>query len=162
MGSSNVQFQSRTLDKINVIQRVMEGILNRPVTADEVVLSLIDSFSVTPKTVKKVVEPTKKTLKATIEMDKLPVKKKSNSVALKPINWSGFNWERFFDGEVHVVTSQEIREFLGWGKSVKNSLVLNKFQRRIGICAMANKLKLRSHVVKTGPMAGKAIEVQLY
>lgn len=148
---SRTSIQSMALEIAKVANKV-SNVLNMPVTVDQVVqISQILNGEKSVGTV------------ATKTATKLsPKKKETKSVANKPLDWSGFDWECFFDGEIHTVTAQEIRDFFGWGHTVKSSLVLNKFQRRIGICAMANKLKLRSHIVKTGKMAGKAIEVQLY
>ena len=137
MGSSNVQFQSTTLEKIHVIQRVMEAILGRPVTADEVITGLIDGLSATP------------------EVMKVPVKR-AVPVKFQRLSWSKFDFSRFLDGEVHIVSAQEIRESLGLDKRVKSSLVLAKFCGRLSLYALKNGKKLRSH------RNDNAINIQLY
>ena len=153
MKDINVQVQALPLGKVLEYQRIVSDLLGTEVTLDESIQMLTQGVSniatapAKPKVVKE-----KKTV----------AKKSTSSVLDKSIDWSGFDWYRFLDGETHIVTAQEIRDFFGWGKTVNTQEIIDRFRKRLGICAMANGLKLKSSKVKSGSLAGRAIEFYLY
>lgn len=149
---SRTSIQSMALEIAKVANKV-SNVLNMPVTVDQVVqISQILNGEKSVGTV------------ATKTSSKLDLKKKvdSKSIASQKLSWLGFDFDRFLDGEVHVVTAQEIREFFGWGNTVKTSVVLSRFSSRLGVHAMRNGVKLRQKRIRTGSLAGVATEYQLY
>ena len=148
---SRTSIQSMALEIAKVANKV-SNVLNIPVTVDQVVQ--ISQILNGEKSVG---------LVTTKEVTKLsPNKKETKSIATKPISWEGFDFDRFLDGEIHVVSAQEIRDFFGWGKTVKTSIVLSRFSSRLGVHAMRNGVKLRQKRIRTGALAGIATEYQMY
>jgi len=153
MKDINVQVQALPLGKVLEYQRIVSDLLGTEVTLDESIQMLTQGASnLTTAPAKPKVVREKKTV----------AKKSTSSVLGKSIDWSSFDWYRFLDGETHIVTAQEIRDFFGWGKTVNSQEIINKFRSRLGICAMANGLKLKSTKIKSGPLAGRAIEFYMY
>lgn len=156
---SNFDPKKLTLSEITKIQERVSKMFSIQTTLDQTVSFIKNNPDLVPAILGTSTKSETKTTKAPVLVKK---QKPSKSMAKQPLNWKGFDFDRFLDGEVHIVTAQEIRDFFGWGKTVKTSVVLTRFGARLGVQAMKNGVKLRQKRIRTGPLADIAGEYQMY
>ena len=80
---------------------------------------------------------------------KVAKKQKKAPVKAKRLDWSKFNFEKYADGEVHIVPTSEIRSLLGIGTRLPNGQVLRKFISRLSLWALTeHNFSVRTHMSK--------------
>jgi len=99
-----------TLSEITKIQERVSGMFGMPATLDQTVSFIENNSDLVPV----MLGASKSSETVSTTLTKLPLKQKvSKSIAKKPLNWKGFDFDRFLDGEVHIPPKKFVTSLVG-------------------------------------------------